>query len=378
MKRLNNIFFFFLSLILIFGSCKEKELQYLAEELTILDTIVVSTPPEMRQPKLWHTNQVQGVDYLIKGDNINGQLRIYPLNLAKEAYEPTLIIESDGPNGFNSNLAHFYVHNFDSIFVFPNTTAKILIYNRNGEIQNVIKYGTYKNESFEDLYGNSTLSIDQSGIYFNSVAYLNPGRKDFLEELKPVQYYDFGEGELKALTRYPQQTHNKFLPIQFVGAKSLLCFDSLLITNFIFDENLYAHSVRNGSEKPFKAAIPFNHIRTSDEPYSDVNAVLASLSYPYYDGLFYDKNRASIFRLVRFLKKSHLTNSPELLERVANGETDFLGNALIQIGEDLRIQRIIDVPTRKYFVFTGEGLLVEDASVNEIEGQERYIRYQLE
>ena len=193
-----------------------------------------------------------------------------------------------------------------------------------------------------------------------------------------MHLFDFSNSQLVPYSSYPKSLHGKFLPAQFVDTQSVVLGDSLVVTNFMFDKHLSILNLRTEEEWQVEAGLNMGHIKPFSQPVSDYDGLLASISYPLYEAVFYDQHSQSIFRLVRYLKKPSLAMDDDLIKMLAEGEEDLIGNALIQLNLDLEIVKTYQIPLRKYFIFTEEGIYVEGPSSDEVEGIERYERFSLD
>ena len=360
MNRLNYPVILILSLILF--NCNENKVKTVLEKQpSIIDSIIVDYPDDYIGGLKFQSQYIGKNDFLIKTAEYNGEFYIYPLNITNRKYEKTIHLFQDGPDGYQMPAPNFYVHTLDSIFIFPSRAGEILLYDNSGKIVNRYPFKSDDNLSFGSLHAQQTGGIFKNNLLLNGISG-NPQHSNFLSDNHTTYKYDFTKQNLDVVNSYPEYLHGMYLPQNFVCSQSLVVFDTLLLTNYPFAEELYFENIEDDEDQfRVKAGLEgFKHIEPKMKPASELQSMAAELEFPIYKTILYDKYRSKIYRLINHKAEEYSSLSgQEVLIEIANGNNRVWQLSMIQLNSQLTIEKVINLPLNKIWVPTKTGLLTE-------------------
>ena len=302
-------------------------------------------------------------DYLFTGGIQDEYLYIFPLNVTRQQYEKTIKIPREGPDGFNSSTPRFYVHNFDSIFVFPESRNHFLLYDSNLYLTKTFHIDSPKIFSITSYMDQQTVFITNGKIQLNVIPYARTDSKDFLNYSASAIIYDLHQHKIETMFGYPDDIKNTILPSNHIGNQHVLAFDSMVISNYYFDEALYGKFLSNNERFRITGGLSdFKHMKGLDRPIDNNSeeALYMQVSYPRYKNLFYDPYRKKIYRIAEHVRRKYKDlDGKTLFNKIFDNDSDaILTSTVIQLNEKLEVEKLFEVPGCSYYFPVKDGLFV--------------------
>ena len=371
--------FYLISLTISFLTlcCKSSltEVPIEIESALSLDTLRIKFDENYSESHLgkWQYQSIEESDILIKSDFREDHLYLFLFNLSEKKYEYTLKIPSYGPNGFKSPSVSFYVHNLDSIFIFPTSQNSIYLYDQ--QINLITKFD-FNSDHFLSFSSNEqqqgTVLVDGK-LYLNSIPFVDPNSKTFFEQTYATYSLDLESSVLTPIRKYPKEIFGKILPTSFLGSQHVKAFDSLLITNFYFTEDLLLYSFKGEAFSESIASVPWlQHLKGLDQPINNqsLESLALQIEYPLYYNLLFDRHQRQLYRIAKHINPKYRSLSQRgMIEEFQNEDSDILNNTLIVLDGNLETKKRLNIPFSNFYIPTKSGLVIE--SYNEGNGLEK-------
>ncbi len=331
-------------LLVLLGSCKGS-LDYNENaklEYKLIDELTLEVPDTINYNfEFWLISQIDSNIYL--EGLVDRKIEIF--DLIKNQYVKRINLNFDGPNGVG-RISQFYLHNFDSIFVFSKSDYVIYLIDSTSKVVN--KY--YVNNALQGI--DQALSIECFRNYGDRIVY-NSNQNTLLlrtyppyDLVKDVRMY---ESPFKILYDIKQDTVISFFgiyPSEFRDINYYYSNDYQVsycndcpknIFSFRRSHDLYEIDLgTNEIVNRFKAKSNFLESSFELIPRESTFESMSShfSSAPSYDNIFYDNNKELYYRLV-----SHNLDG----ENKKSSSIIVLDKKLNVVGEIL-------LPSGKYFI----------------------------
>lgn len=361
---------------LVFLSCslQRQDDRIAYSEFSVLDSLelVVSSP--FLQHTNWTTyDRASGKVLVEYGLDDEGNLIIHQVDFERKAYLAPILINRDGPNGYNSSNASVFFKNKDSIYVFPAARNHFWLYTGLGMKIKAYSYGStsyeryYKNGYYSSLihYSDSLVLTTINNTRYNDPAYF--------DKVYPVQTYNLKKSEFSRLMPYPKFVRGKHIPSNLTGAMLYPIDAHQFIVNYSFSDSIYVYNVDTGNtEAIYCGAQNFGKPRLLTKVPNKLEELEYHLKEVNYELVFF--NMGKVYRVVSHLPKSYQNYSiPEIVNR------NLRRVLLIEMDISTRKLRFYRMPIAKYFLFDKDHLIVGGVSVREYEGEtlRKFYKYRL-
>jgi len=367
-------------LILSLFSCKSNENEGYTNRLALVDSLKILLPEygnySLSYIQLYDNEEEE---ILFGGNVINNSIDIFNLN--QEKYKTRIEFQKNGPNAL-SNLQGFYVINFDSILVFPNSMLhrSLLINLENTQIEE------FRIQDFDNLdpkiinhvssssnpviYNGKTLSFIQYPLF--DVEDPNNINRDFdFEQIYDLTEKKFYDGGIK----YPEFYQNKIWSIFSTLLFRTSGKNQTSIYSWSLSDSIYVKS-SSGKLKSYiakgmssKKVSPFSHKPEHSE------RIKKTIENTNYKGIFYDKYRDVYYRIV--------LNPTEYNPQIHNDYKAFFDQPISIITLDNKFNQIDEtlLSKNKYTyssMFVGrKGLYISKANVKNNFFDEDFLMYDI-
>ena len=348
----------------------------------IVDTLLIQTQEDFAYGYLpiWQHRAYRDTSYLIFSNATEAFLQLLVLDNHSLTYQDIITLPKNGPNGFKTDSPNFYWHNPDSIFVFPTSLNRVLLYDAKGTLVNTVDYQA-------DIPINFGSNAEQQGgvllnnkFYVNTIPYANPKSIDFTQKTHVSHKLNLQESTLEVFSSYPEELKNKFIPSSFLGGQIVQAFDSLLFINNIYSEGIDYYNLNLNTFGNINAGVSgFRHLKGLDQPVDGMSteSVGMQMKYPMYDIMLFDSYKQVLYRFTRHLNPKFKNFSvAEIYEKIEASTLDLMYNTLIVISPN-KEKKYYKLPYDVSFALpTKDGLLIR-ATFNDLEEQDVYLKLKL-
>ena len=348
----------------------------------IVDTLLIRTQEDFAYGyrPIWQHRAYRDTSFLIFSNTTEAFLQLLVLDNHSLTYQDIITLPKNGPNGFKTDSPNFYWHNPDSIFVFPTSLNRVLLYDAKGTLVNTVDYQA-------DIPINFGSNAEQQGgvllnnkFYVNTIPYANPKSIDFTQKTHVSHKLNLQESTLEVFSSYPEELKNKFIPSSFLGGQIVQAFDSLLFINNIYSEGIDYYNLNLNTLGNINAGVSgFRHLKGLDQPVdgTSMENISLQIQYPMYDMMVFDPYQNLVYRFSRHLnpKYKNLSTS-DIMDRMDAQDVNLIFNTLIVISPS-KEKKYYKLPYGVSFVLpTKDGLLIR-ATFNDLEEQDVYLKLKL-
>lgn len=339
-----------------------------------MDSLEIEMPKEYLQITNWSTYDSGKNKILVEyGYNKFGSLIIHQIDFEKQKYLDPVIIERDGPEGYNSSSASVYFESADSIFVFPSARPFFLLYDRHGNLIEQFLYNSNDNSKYYRAgFNSSAVTIGQK-MMIPTVQDFRYDDPNYFTKAIPIKLYDFENNIFDLELRHPNYTSSKVVPSSFTGPTLAKYDEESVLINYRFADSLYIWNSKTNSKtsiyvgsKYFGNGKLLNRYPNRGE---DLEYKIKEVDYE-----LAKHHNDKIYRVV-----SHIAPNAKNLKTFEIMERGLRKVSLIELDMKSKIPKYYQLPIAKYFVFQGNHLIAGGVSIRE-EGNKtikRFYKYTL-
>ncbi|MCH7397915.1 DUF4221 domain-containing protein [Belliella sp. DSM 107340] len=374
----SKILLFFLSIILV--SCTTNNFQEYTNNLIKVDSLRTKLPEYGNYSLSYIQIYENEFDTLLfAGNVINNSIDVF--DLSGEKFRTRIEFQKNGPKSLTT-LQGFYIINYDSILVFPNSLLhkSLIVGMDSNKIENLV-IQDFRNQEPKIInhvsstlnpviLNNSKLSFIQYPLFDVESAENINNEFDF-EIIYDLKDSTISEGGIK----YPQFYHGKIWSIYSTLLFRTLGENDLLVYSWSLSDSIYVKSI-SGEVESFiakgvshKKVLPFTQ---KPEQQERIKKTIESINYK---GILYDKYRNLYYRVVlnstRYDPKIHIDYKAFFDQQLSIITLDSSFNMIDET--------ILDKNVYTYSsMFVGpKGLYISKANVRNNTYEEDYLLYDI-
>ncbi|MFN3802292.1 hypothetical protein [Belliella pelovolcani] len=369
MKNISNLQgCFWAALLIVFFSCNSNEtLEYHdRQEISPIDSMDVKLPDSYNDINKWGYFYENDEVFLYEFfENSNTDLVVNVLDFKHNKYEPSLVFQREGPDGYNSSGVSPMIINRDSILIMGNDD-KFLLYNSSAQKLAEYKYNSVDGQRFVSGVFNHIVFQDNR-VLMPTINNTRWDDKYFYQKVMPVQYYSFVDQKFEEGVPYPEYLHGKFLWSNLYSTKLSKMNDSLSIVDFRFSDSIRIYNSKDQALETIYMGLN-NELVLLDKVPSKLDEMKNLLTEKEYMYTMYQNG--NLYRLASHLRKrsfkSNLSNFKSELPRVVT---------LIKYNMKTKEYDYYNMPITRYFLPSKDKLIVGSITSWEDENQDTWRRF---
>ena len=352
-------------------------------EFLRIDTLLVPRSTEFHYAIMprWQSRIIEDTSYLIISSEGQTDLQLLVLNSEIMRYDHIISLPKNGPNGFRTNSPSFHFHNFDSIFVFPTTLNKILLYNSQSALINVHQFSDDHTLSFDANEQQQGGVLYENTLYISSIPFANPNDANFTQKTHVAHKLNLSTNNISVFANYPERFFNKVIPTSFLGGQIIQAFDNVIVVNNFHSDSIEFHNPTNKTSGLISTGMSgFDHlvgqIHTLNNQGQESFGL--HLMYPNYYKILYNPYDQQIYRFSRHLNPLYKNyNLNEVMNEFKNNNIKLLQNTLVVTSSRLE-KKYYKLPFEVEFAIPIKNGLIVSSSTFEQEDYDVFFKLYLD